>query len=416
MGTRMGPSCACLFAGFVEQSMFQVCMGIRPPLCYIDDCIGAAFCTLAELVDFINFASNFHPALKFTWSISDTSLPFLDLSVSTSGDGLSTDIYYKPTDSHSYLDYSSSHPVSCKNAIPSSQFLCLHRICSQDEAFHSRTKEMSSFFKQRGFPSSTINSALKHISPISCTSTLTPSTRHPTWDRVPLVLTYHPTSLQVQCIILCNFHHLQWDPTTKHIFPSHTLSAFRRDCSLRDSLVHLSSLSLPTDLPPGTYPCKWNKCYTCPYTSSLTTIQGPRQSFQVRRHFTCESAGVVYCVRCSWCGLLYIGETRRRLGHRFNSTSHSHSDISIHGLLYCQDEATLRLEEQHLIYRLDSLQPDGMTIDSLTSVNAPPPLLIPSLTYLVVCFFLSLCPSLCLFSISVWCSPPPFFLPRPPVP
>ena len=151
--------------------------GICPPLFlrYIDDCIGAASCTHAELVDFINFTSNFHPALKFTWFISDTSLPFLDLSVSISGDSLSTDFYYKPTDSHSYLDYSSSHPVSCKNAIPFSQFLRLRCICSQDEAFHSRTKEMSSFFKERGFPSSTINSALHCISCISRISALTPS-------------------------------------------------------------------------------------------------------------------------------------------------------------------------------------------------------------------------------------------------
>eukprot|EP00061_Rhincodon_typus_P008209 g30620.t1 len=58
----------------------------------------------------------FHPNLKFTWAISDTSLPFVDLSVSISGDRLKTDIHFKPTDSHSYLDHTSSHPPSCKNA------------------------------------------------------------------------------------------------------------------------------------------------------------------------------------------------------------------------------------------------------------------------------------------------------------
>ncbi|XP_059807711.1 uncharacterized protein LOC132381986 [Hypanus sabinus] len=284
MSTCMGPSYACLFVGFVEQSMFQVYTGIHTLLFlrYIDDYIGAASCKHAELVDFINFVSNFHAALKFTWSISDTSLPFLDLSVSISGDGLSTDIYYKPTDSHSYLDYSSSHPVSIKNAIPFLQFLRLRFICSQDEAFHSRTKEMSSFFKQKGFPSSTINSALKRISPISRTSALTLSAHHPTRHRVPLILTYHPTSLQVQRIILCNFRHLQRDPTTKHIFPSPPFLLYAGIAPYMTPLSTRSPPSLPTDLPPGTYPCKWNKCYTCPYTSSLTTIQGPRQSFQVR--------------------------------------------------------------------------------------------------------------------------------------
>lgn len=35
--------------------------------------------TSVELISFIT-ATNFHPTLKFTWCISDTSLPFLDHS------------------------------------------------------------------------------------------------------------------------------------------------------------------------------------------------------------------------------------------------------------------------------------------------------------------------------------------------
>eukprot|EP00061_Rhincodon_typus_P016453 g44680.t1 len=37
-----------------------------------------------ELGQFINFTNTFYHALKFTWAISDTSLPFLDLSISIS--------------------------------------------------------------------------------------------------------------------------------------------------------------------------------------------------------------------------------------------------------------------------------------------------------------------------------------------
>eukprot|EP00061_Rhincodon_typus_P001841 g15931.t1 len=78
---------------------------------YVDDCIGAASCCHEELEQFINFTNTFHPNLKFTCTISDTSLSFLDLSlsISISGNCLETDIYFKPTDSHSYLDYTSSH-------------------------------------------------------------------------------------------------------------------------------------------------------------------------------------------------------------------------------------------------------------------------------------------------------------------
>eukprot|EP00061_Rhincodon_typus_P002248 g16989.t1 len=52
MGTCKGPSYACLFVGYLKQ--------------------------------FINFTNTFHPNLKFTWTMSDTSLSFLNLFVSNS--------------------------------------------------------------------------------------------------------------------------------------------------------------------------------------------------------------------------------------------------------------------------------------------------------------------------------------------
>eukprot|EP00061_Rhincodon_typus_P010041 g34019.t1 len=110
MGTCMGPSYACLFIGFVEQTPFCCYTGTIPHLFlhYIDDCIGAASCSHKELKQFTNFTNTFHPALKFTGTISDPSLPFLDLSVSISRNRITTNIHFKPTDSHNYLDYISS--------------------------------------------------------------------------------------------------------------------------------------------------------------------------------------------------------------------------------------------------------------------------------------------------------------------
>eukprot|EP00061_Rhincodon_typus_P007009 g28252.t1 len=148
-GNPHGPKLCLLFIGYVEQSLCHSYTGTIPHLFlrYIDDCFGAASCSHEELEQFINFTKTFHPNLKFTWTISDTTLSFLDLSVSLSGDHFETDIYLKPTDSHRYLDYTSSHPPSCKNANPYSQFLRLRRVCSQDGAFHSRTSQTSSYFK-----------------------------------------------------------------------------------------------------------------------------------------------------------------------------------------------------------------------------------------------------------------------------
>eukprot|EP00061_Rhincodon_typus_P004712 g23256.t1 len=174
---------------------------------------------------------------------------------------------------------------------------------------------MSSYFKDRNFPPSVVENALDRISCVSHTSTFTPPPRNKNKDRIPLVLTYHPINLRIQHIMLRHFRHLQSDPTTKDIFPSSPLSAFRRDRSLRDSLVGSTLPASPTI--PGTFPCNRWRCYTCPYTSPLTSIPGPKKIFHIKQMFTCTSGNVVYCIRCSRYGLLYIGETKRRLGDCF---------------------------------------------------------------------------------------------------
>eukprot|EP00061_Rhincodon_typus_P003864 g21154.t1 len=139
-----------------------------------------------------------------------------------------------------------------------------------------------------------------------------------------------------------------------------------RDHSLRDSLVR--SILLTSLTTPGTFRCNHRKCYTCPYTYPFTSIQGTKQTFHIRWRFTCTSANVIYCILCSRYGLFYIGETKWRLGdcfvvNHFNSPIHSLDDMSILGLLQCHNDATRKLEERHLIFRLGSLQPDGLNVD-----------------------------------------------------
>ena len=81
MGTKMGPSYANLFVGFIENKFFFNYHGPKPDLYkrYIDDCVGATSSSREELNLFINSVNSFHPALKYTWEISENSLAFLDI-------------------------------------------------------------------------------------------------------------------------------------------------------------------------------------------------------------------------------------------------------------------------------------------------------------------------------------------------
>ena len=68
MGTKMGPSYANLFVGFIEHQFFSQYHGPKPELygCHIDDCIGATSSTRKELTQFITAVKSFHPTLKYT--------------------------------------------------------------------------------------------------------------------------------------------------------------------------------------------------------------------------------------------------------------------------------------------------------------------------------------------------------------
>ena len=88
-GTKMGPSYANLLVGFIENKFLSNYHGPKPELNkrYIDDCVGATSSSKDELNLFINAVDSFHPALKYTWEISENSLALLDIKLSINDNG-----------------------------------------------------------------------------------------------------------------------------------------------------------------------------------------------------------------------------------------------------------------------------------------------------------------------------------------
>ena len=102
MGTKMAPSYADLFLGYLEANALENAP-FKPHtwLRYIDDIFMIWTEGLDNLKIFIDYLNNIHSTIKFTSSHSFTNIPFLDVSVSLTDDGsLSTDLYTKPTDKH----------------------------------------------------------------------------------------------------------------------------------------------------------------------------------------------------------------------------------------------------------------------------------------------------------------------------
>ena len=79
--------------------------------------------------------------------------------------------------------------------------------------------------------------------------------------------------------------------------------------------VFLSTLK--SDESPGTFNCTRKRCKTCPFIHNTDKVTGPKRSIKITDRFTCTSANVIYCRKCTLCKKIYIGETGRRIGDRF---------------------------------------------------------------------------------------------------
>ncbi|KAJ8049338.1 hypothetical protein HOLleu_02041 [Holothuria leucospilota] len=208
--------------GLFEERLFSA-YTVTIPLLYkrfIDDIVGCAQCTRDELENFVNFVNNFYPCFKFTHDISPNSVNFLDVKLTIENRGLTSTVHFKPTHSHNFLRYSSSHPPTCINAIPYSQLLRARRICSNNNDFERVSSEFCQFFKARGYPSTTLDRALDRIKSVDRNTALQPSGAKPSSGRIPLVLPFHPSIQPIQPIRVTykNVKILSQDASTKDIF------------------------------------------------------------------------------------------------------------------------------------------------------------------------------------------------------
>ena len=225
----------------------------------------------------------------------------------------STSVHYKPTDSHSYLLHSSSHPAQVKNSIPFSQFLRLRRLCSDDTDFSEKPEEMCQFFKTRGYPDPVIHNS-KHRAQSVYPQSPPLSSHNKLEGRILLTLTFHPDNISVKTIILKKFKLLQHDPTTAEIFAQPLLISYKQDKNFSN---FPAKSTLQYDHQPGTFKCARVRCFTCAFISNGTKSPDLSEllpSLIISRAFPPISSTVL---SVPYAKKIYIGETGRRLGDRF---------------------------------------------------------------------------------------------------
>ncbi len=205
MGTRVAPTYACLFMGWLEERALASWKGTKPHLWkrYIDDIFFIWQGSQSELQTFINHLNKVHPNIKFTSTYDkDTkTIPFLDMQVTIDEEGIiQTDLYTKDTSIAQYLLPQSCHPGHITQNIPFSMALRILRICSKNERFLLRLQQLKEHLKSRSYNDKILKKTFERVCKIDRREALKKvvSTKE---KKTVFSITYHPALPSISKIV-----------------------------------------------------------------------------------------------------------------------------------------------------------------------------------------------------------------------
>ena len=316
MGKKFAPAYANIYMAGWERTVFPKCRKLPDfYVRYLDDIFGIWSHSMADFCDFIAVLNSHHPSISVKYNLQRDKIEFLDTEVfidrKENGEGsLGTRVFFKPTDTHALLHKSSYHPKHTYRGIVKSQLIRYHRICTVAEDVESATGTLFQALRLRGY-SRTFLRGIK----VDVQQHFQQGLRFGREDNihhlVPLVSTLSPASLTLNSKIKSNFKRVQdrFEPLSDFKI----IAAFRRNKNIKDLLVHAS-------LGGGHNKEKLNRHF-----KSIKFIQNQHTHlgepvWHVSRP---ESANLVYCIECSICSRLYIGQTKNSLLQRLKQHLYS---------------------------------------------------------------------------------------------
>jgi len=331
MGTRVAPSFANLFmANFEKMLVYPYTPKPTIWLRYIDDIFLIWEHGQTQLDQFLEHLNGCHPTIKFTSDISTKEINFLDTTVRLDRDRkLYTTLYCKPTDSHNYLSFTSSHPQHTKKSLPFSQLLRVRRICTKLEDYDQNAVLLGTHFIRRGYPLPLIEEATIKARRTNRHCLLHPTTSPDTQsdtDNLFLINTYNPLGNPLKDILQTNWSILGRTHTTTGIYSNKVIYGNRRNKNLQDILVHAKLPELTASNTPKVHTpsqplhiCETKNCRYCKrldHTGHITSTSTSRE-YNTRKYVSCKSNNLIYCITCTTCNKQYVGQTKNRLQDRF---------------------------------------------------------------------------------------------------
>ena len=328
MGSRMAPSYAIIFMADLEHKMLAG-YPLKPLhyFRYIDDIFFLWPHGLHSLNNFFSFCNNFHSSIKFTFDYSDTEIPFLDVLVKLGNSAIATTLFCKPTDTHGYLNFFSSHHISVKRSIVFSQCIRIRRICSSQSEYDKHICNLVGYFLNNSYPLPIIKEGIRKASIYPRDRLLTYKPKVKT-SRIPLVFDYSPKTERLHKVIRSDYSILKSDPSLSELFDDPPLTARRQPPSLK-TLLTSSRLIGARNI--GNTKCSKPRCQVCHFIVTDKTFTPPGTKCLIRPPpLHCDTPNVVYLLFCNLCDKgNYVGQTSNKFRFRFNNHKKTVQDKSV---------------------------------------------------------------------------------------
>ena len=227
MGSHKSPPFSSLAIGYLEKELVLIQRNIRGDdyanyllrmlRRFLDDIFLKWKNSLGNPSDLLLAMNSLDPKIKFTMESGD-SLPFLDVKFTLESDNsLSTDIYYKETDSHNYVPFFSFHPKKTLSNIPYSLARRICTIVSKPVRRDDRLDELRIFLRRKAYPDSLISNGIERARAIERQILLSPQTQTSSGENIPFIFTNNSANPQVLDLVRSATHMLAPSPRMSEV-------------------------------------------------------------------------------------------------------------------------------------------------------------------------------------------------------
>ena len=347
MGTKFAPSYATLVLAFLEIKLYKIVEEKYDTVYseyiknsfkrYLDDCFLIWDNSKGDICEFHSILNSLDNNINYTMEMNDSQLAFLDILVKRQDNKIITDIFYKATDTKTYLDFFSCHPRHIKLNVP---YNLSRRICSivTDQTLLSqRLNELKQTLLKRNYPTAVIEMGINRAKAIDV-NTLRDSTKKDQENVLPFVETYNPNFESFFKTVTSNLPLLQAnDRMGPALKDTRIINAKRQGPNLKRLLTRAKFTE--NDRVHKTSKCGNKRCKCCEniIETSSHFFNNVNMHFQIKYDMDCNTRNFIYVLFCNSCDASYVGQSGDELRSRtrvhrqhINNITHLSLPISRH--------------------------------------------------------------------------------------